>query len=76
MEGKAESVMRAMNFTLNWNSRAFPNKADFTEIIGVHLMSTKKKIPLGQVKKKNPKLGTENYANKIWAEIKWIWKIT
>lgn len=51
MEGKAESVMRAMDFTSDWNSRAFPIRTDFTEIV-VHLMSTKNKTPLGQVKKK------------------------
>lgn len=59
MEGKAESVMRAMNFTLNWNSRAFPNKADFTEIFGVHLMPTKKRFPRARKSKK-----TQNWAQR------------
>lgn len=35
-------------------------------------MSPKKRFPWDRWKN----LGTENYANEIWAEIKWIWKIT
>jgi len=75
VEGKTESVMRAINFTLDWNSRAFPNKADLTEIISVHLMSTekKKKDSLGPGEKT---LGTKNYTTESWAELKQIWKIT
>lgn len=30
-----------MNFTSDWNRRAFPNKANIIEIIGLYLMSTK-----------------------------------
>lgn len=43
--------MRAINFTSDWNRRAFPNKADITEIIGLYLMSTKIKDLSGPGKK-------------------------
>lgn len=71
MEGKAKSVMKAMNFTLVWNKIAFPNKEHFAEIIAIHLTSTKQRFPRARWKKK---VVIENCAQKIWAEIKWTWK--
>lgn len=40
-----------MHFTSDWNRRAFPNKADIIEIIGLHLVSIKIKDSSGPGKK-------------------------